>query len=117
MIKVGVKQKPYDMWQVGILLVASLLTNSLAGFTHEGISRLCRCLPAHESRQLQRLKESKKYGCTYVLKGSKQYDCANILKESKTYGRTNVLKESKIYRCTNVLKGSKLYGRANVKGK
>ena len=105
------------MWQVRILLAALLLTNSLAGLAHEGIWWLRRCLPAHESHQLRRLKESKKYGCAYVLKGSKLYDRANILMKIKTYGRTNVLKESKIYHCTNVLKGSKLYGCANVKGK
>ena len=91
-IKVGGKQKPYNMWHVRILLAALPLTNSLAGFAHEGIWRLRRCSPAHESHQLQRLKESKKKG-----KGSKLYDHANILMKIKTYGCTNVLKESKIY--------------------
>ena len=54
MIKVGGKQKPYEMWQAGISLAASPLAKSLAGFAREGIWRLCRS-PAHESRQLRRL--------------------------------------------------------------
>ena len=54
-IKVGSKQKPYEMWPAVISLAASLLTNSLAGKGRERIWRLCRCLPAHESRQLCRL--------------------------------------------------------------
>ena len=53
-IKVGGKQKPYEMRQAGISLAASPLANSLAGFAMEGIWRLCRS-PAHESRQLRRL--------------------------------------------------------------
>ena len=36
MIKVGGKQKPYEMWQAGISLAASPLANSLAGFAMEG---------------------------------------------------------------------------------
>ena len=36
MIKVGGKQKPYEMWQAGISLAASPLANSLAGFAKGG---------------------------------------------------------------------------------
>ena len=36
-IKVGGKQKPYKMWQAGILLAASPLANSLAGEAREVI--------------------------------------------------------------------------------
>ena len=41
-IKVGGKQKPYEMWQAGISLAASPLENMVAS-------------PAHASRQLRRL--------------------------------------------------------------
>ena len=44
-LKVGGKQKPYQMWQAGI---------SLAGFPHDGIWRPARSL-ARASRQLCRL--------------------------------------------------------------
>ena len=50
MIKVGGKQKPYEMWQAGISLGASPLAKSLTGEW-----RLRRHSPAHESRQLRRL--------------------------------------------------------------
>ena len=49
MIKVGGKQKPYEMWQAGISLAASPLANSLAGFAMEGIWRLW-ALPLARSR-------------------------------------------------------------------
>ena len=58
MIKVGGKQKPYEMWQAGISLAALPLANSLAGFAREGIWQLCRS-PAHKSRQLRRLSSHK----------------------------------------------------------
>ena len=45
-IKVGGKQKPYEMWQAGISLAASPLENS---------SRNMAASPAHASRQLRRL--------------------------------------------------------------
>jgi len=43
-IKVGGKQKPYEMWQAGISLAASPLANSLAGFSREGICSAARPL-------------------------------------------------------------------------
>ena len=39
-IKVGGKQKPYEMWQAGISLAASPLANSLAGFARERMGSL-----------------------------------------------------------------------------
>ena len=54
MIKVGGKQKPYEMWQAGNSLAASPLANFLAGFAREDGGSAARS-PAHESRQLRRL--------------------------------------------------------------
>ena len=53
---VGGKQKPYKMWLAGISLEASPLANS-SGARVE-ILQLRRRSPAHESRQLLRLKLS-----------------------------------------------------------
>ena len=59
-IKVGGKQKPYKMWQVGISLAASPLANSLTGFAREVIWRLCcrsprsRIPPAMQAEGLRR---------------------------------------------------------------
>ena len=55
-MKVGGKQNPYEMWQAGISLAASPLAKSLAG--PQGIWRLRRHSPAHESRQLRRLRKN-----------------------------------------------------------
>ena len=54
-MKVGGKQKPYEMWQAGISLAASALANSLADEARERIWRLRYRSPSHESRQLRRL--------------------------------------------------------------
>ena len=56
-IKVGGKQKPYEMWQVGNSLAASPLVNSLAGFARE-YGGSAAPSPAPESRQLRRLVRS-----------------------------------------------------------
>ena len=46
MMKVGGKQKPFEMWQAGNSLAASPLVNSLVGFAREyGGSPLARPLP------------------------------------------------------------------------
>jgi len=53
-IKVGGKQKPYEMWQAGNSLAASPLVDSFAGFEREYGGSAARS-PAPESRQLRRL--------------------------------------------------------------
>ena len=45
MIKVGDKQKPYEVWQAGNSLAASPLVNSLAGFAKEYGGSAARQLP------------------------------------------------------------------------
>jgi len=44
MIKVGGKQKPYEMWQVGNSLAALPLANFLAGFAREDGGSAARSL-------------------------------------------------------------------------
>ena len=50
-IKVGGKQKPYEMWQAGISLAASPLKNS----SRASPARNMAASPARASRQLRRL--------------------------------------------------------------
>ena len=73
-VKVGGKQKPYEMWQAGISLAASPLANSLASFARDGICSAARPLtnPASYAGYLEiyeRYVWSASFGQIYTVNG------------------------------------------------